>query len=74
MMKAADEVIVLADSTKFGHQSLAHLCELTAIDRLVVDSGIPDEWRSKLVAAGVELHVAELEVEAAMSEAEGNGR
>ena len=26
MMQAADEVIVVADSTKFGHQSLAHLC------------------------------------------------
>ena len=25
MMQAADEVIVVADSTKFGHTSLAHL-------------------------------------------------
>ncbi len=28
MMHAADEVIVVADSTKFGRQSLAHLCPL----------------------------------------------
>ena len=40
MMKAADEVIVVADSTKFGHQSLAHLCALEQVDYLVVDSGI----------------------------------
>ena len=31
MMRAADEVIVVADSTKFGHQSLTHLCPLDAV-------------------------------------------
>ena len=31
MMRAADEVIVVADSTKFGHQSLAHVCPLEAV-------------------------------------------
>ena len=58
MMASADEVIVLADSTKFGHQSLALMCELDAIDRLVVDSKITKDWRSKLVKAGIELVVA----------------
>ena len=33
MMRAADEVIVVADSTKFGHQSLAQLCALGDIAR-----------------------------------------
>ena len=37
MMEAADEVIVVADSTKFGRQSLAHLCPLEAVQHLVVD-------------------------------------
>jgi len=59
MIRAADEVIVVADSTKFGHQSLAHLCPLDAIDYLVVDDGISDIWREKIVAAGVKLLVAE---------------
>ncbi len=58
MMQASDEVIVVADSTKFGRQSLAHLCELDAIDHLVVDNEITEDWRSKVVAAGVELHMA----------------
>ena len=31
MMQAAEEVIVVADSTKFGHQSLAHLVPLDAV-------------------------------------------
>ena len=45
MMRAADEVIVVADSSKFGRQSLAHLCGLEEVQHLVVDDGIPAEWR-----------------------------
>jgi DeoR family fructose operon transcriptional repressor len=58
MMAAAEEVIVVADSTKFGRQSLAHLAALDAIDRLVVDAEISVEWQEKMTAAGVELLVA----------------
>ena len=59
MMRAADEVILVADSSKFGHQSLTHLCPLGEIDYLVSDGGIGPEWREKLTAAGVNLLVAE---------------
>ena len=38
MMRCADEVVVVADHTKIGRQALAFLCELSAIDTLVVDS------------------------------------
>ena len=58
MMRAANEVIVVADSTKFGHQSLTHLCPLEAVNHLVVDDGITEEWRAKVRAAGVDLIVA----------------
>jgi len=58
MMRVADEVVVLADSTKFGHQSLAHLCELGAVQQLVVDNEITEDWRSRVIAAGVKLIVA----------------
>lgn len=58
MMKAADEVIVVADSTKFGRKSLAHLCDLGEINTLVVDNGISEDWRSKIIAARVKLVVA----------------
>ena len=53
MMQSADEVIIVADSTKFGHTSLAHLCDLNRPDRVVVDDGISDEWKAHLEAAGV---------------------
>lgn len=58
MMKSADEVIVVADSTKFGHTSLAHLCGLGDIDILVVDNDLTKDWRGKLTAAGVKVVIA----------------
>lgn len=59
MMRAAAEVIVVADSTKFGRQSLTHLCPLNAVQHLVVDEGVSDEWRDKVKSAGVDLVIAE---------------
>ena len=58
MMQAADEVIVVVDSTKFGRQSLALLCTLDQIQHLVVDDEISKEWRGKLAEANVNLHLA----------------
>lgn len=58
MMKAADQVIVVADSTKFGHQSLTHLCPLDAVNHVVADEGISEGWREKIRLAGVDLVIA----------------
>jgi DeoR/GlpR family transcriptional regulator of sugar metabolism len=59
MMRAAAEVIAVADSTKFGHQSLGHVCPLAAVHHLVADSGLSQHWRETVVAAGVHLHLAD---------------
>ena len=59
MLRAADEAIVVADSSKFGRQSLAHLAPLSDVGRLVVDSDATPYWREKIRAAGVELIVAD---------------
>ncbi len=67
MMRVADEVIVVADSTKFGRRSLTHLCALDGADWLVVDEGISPEWRRTIETAGVELLAAEA-IEADRSE------
>ncbi len=57
MMRAADEVIVVADSTKFGRQSLAHLCPLEDVQHLVVDHEISVDWQQKIAAVGAHLHI-----------------
>lgn len=58
MMRCADEVVVVADHTKFGRQALAFLCELTEVDTLIVDAGISAEQRALVDGADVRLIVA----------------
>jgi DeoR/GlpR family transcriptional regulator of sugar metabolism len=64
MMAAAEETIVVSDSSKLGHAALAHLCPLESVQRLVVDSEISEHWRQVCAEAGVALTVAELPKEA----------
>jgi DeoR/GlpR family transcriptional regulator of sugar metabolism len=58
MMRCADEVVVVADHTKFGRQALAFLCELSEIDTLIVDRQVTPEQRALLDSADVRLIVA----------------
>lgn len=58
MMQCADEVIIVADSTKFGHTSLALLEPLSEADHVVTDGDLSDYWRDALASAGVRCHVA----------------
>jgi DeoR/GlpR family transcriptional regulator of sugar metabolism len=55
MMACADEVVVVADRTKIGRQALAFLCELSAIDTLVVDAGLTQAQKELVEKAGVNL-------------------
>jgi DeoR/GlpR family transcriptional regulator of sugar metabolism len=58
MIDAAEEVIAVIDSTKFGHQSLAHVCALDRITHLVADDELGQPWRERLTAAGTKLTLA----------------
>jgi DeoR family transcriptional regulator, fructose operon transcriptional repressor len=58
MMRCADEVVVVVDHTKIGRPALAYLCELSAIDTLIVDPGLSAEQRHLLAEAGPRLIVA----------------
>jgi DeoR/GlpR family transcriptional regulator of sugar metabolism len=57
-MRCADEVVVVADHTKIGRTALAFLCELSAVDTLIVDRGVTPEQRGGLERAGARLIVA----------------
>jgi DeoR family fructose operon transcriptional repressor len=58
MMEQSQQVVLLADSEKFGQQALAELCELSEIDVVVTDKGISEEHRQVIEGAGCELIVA----------------
>jgi DeoR/GlpR family transcriptional regulator of sugar metabolism len=58
MMRCADEVVVVADHTKIGRQALAFLCELSAVDTLIVDYGITPAQRELVDQADARLVIA----------------
>lgn len=62
MMQCGQEVLLLADHSKFGRLSLSRLCGLDEVQYLVVDPGLPDEFRCLFDAAGVTIHQAPMAV------------
>lgn len=58
MMACGQEVMIVADSTKFGRQSLAWLCGLDRIQHLVVDQGLTENHRRWFGRAKVQIHEA----------------
>ena len=55
MMTVAQDVVVVADHTKFGKLSLSRLCGLNEIGQMVVDNGLTNDQRQMLRRSGVEL-------------------
>ena len=58
MIACSEQVIVLADHTKFGKQFFYHVCRLDDVDMLVTDR-VPDNWKECLEKADVEWIVVE---------------
>src|SRR5437660_828606 len=48
MLRCADEVVVVADHAKVGRQALAFLCELAAVDTLILDDQLTPAQRELL--------------------------
>ncbi|MCA9037325.1 MAG: DeoR/GlpR transcriptional regulator, partial [Planctomycetaceae bacterium] len=59
MIKAADRVTLVADSSKFGQRALSHLCPLDAVHDVVTDDGISDEWKQTLGTRGIRVEFVE---------------
>lgn len=59
MMQSSQNSIVLADSSKIGKRGFARICELSEIDILITDSGLPMETRRRIEEMGVKLIIAE---------------
>ena len=55
MVEAADQVVVVLDSSKFRRRGLSRICEVGAIDVLVTDAGAPADVVETLRSAGVEV-------------------
>ncbi len=54
-MKAAREVIVVADSSKFGKVKFCTISPLSAIHKIITDSKVPKETVEELESCGIEV-------------------
>lgn len=55
MIRAARQVIVLADSSKYQTRTLARVAPITAVNTLITDIGLSDEATDSIVAQGVDV-------------------
>jgi DeoR family ulaG and ulaABCDEF operon transcriptional repressor len=67
----ADELVVLADSSKFSARSSLILCPLDRISTVITDDRMPDSAASMLEQADIKVIVAD--VSAAQTKATSNG-
>ena len=61
MMSCGQEVMIVADHTKFGRLALARLCGLDEVHSIVADSNLGGEHRAILESAGLAIHIAPVE-------------
>jgi len=55
MMKAAQKIIVLADSSKFGLRGFSKICDISEIDQIITDDKAPQQYLEKLNDIGIEV-------------------
>lgn len=60
MVKASREVILLADHTKFGHESVVQVASADVVDKLITDKALPASARLEFAALGAEVIVAKV--------------
>lgn len=58
MIEVSRRIVVVADHSKFGRQTMAHLTTLETVDTIVTDQELPPRFMKLLETCGVELVVA----------------
>jgi DeoR/GlpR family transcriptional regulator of sugar metabolism len=58
MIRAAREVILLADHTKFGQEAVAQIAPLSTVSRLITDNALAAGIRLSLTQMGIEVVIA----------------
>jgi DeoR/GlpR family transcriptional regulator of sugar metabolism len=55
MIRSARRVILLADHTCFGHESMVQIAPPTVVHTLIADDALPASWRLELSKLGIEV-------------------
>ena len=57
MISAAQKIIILADSSKFGKKGFGRICGIEDVDQIITDKGIDDQTKSNLQELGIDVTV-----------------
>ena len=60
LVRAADRVVVAADSSKLGRRGFARICEISAASDIVTDSGADRKSVAELERLGPQVHVVDV--------------
>lgn len=55
MIKAAQKVIILADSSKFGRRGFSKICELSEVDIIITDNEVTPLFVKSIEESGIEI-------------------
>ncbi|MEN8138578.1 MAG: DeoR/GlpR family DNA-binding transcription regulator [Bacteroidota bacterium] len=58
MIESSKEVIVLADSSKFGKKSFGRICEIDQVDHIITDNKISKDIVEKIKSLGITITIA----------------
>ncbi len=61
MMEISDEVILTADSSKFGIDATYKICDWNVIDRVVTDNGLDKNFVEFFQSANIKMNVVEID-------------
>ena len=59
MIKSAQKIIILADSSKFGRKGFGRICNLNEVDQIITDSGIDKTFKERLIELGIDVIIAQ---------------
>ena len=60
MIKAAQNMIVLADSSKFGRRGFSKICDMEEVDHIITDSHINPTTAQRIEDMGIKLTIVEV--------------
>jgi DeoR family myo-inositol catabolism operon transcriptional repressor len=61
VIESSDRIIIMADTTKFGHAATICFCQIENVSAVVIEKRPPEEFVSKAEDLGIELIYADME-------------
>jgi DeoR family transcriptional regulator of aga operon len=61
MVNSADQVYILADSSKINKRGFGRICSISEVDTLITDKGISEKQYNLFIEMGIDVVIADCE-------------